>query len=100
MKYCIKVYNDTGKFKLKMLTLKIQRSHNDTIPGEITGSRLLDIGTGPVWYKVYAASWWFGEITLSDISEDNLACLRDWKNGILREQDNMIKYILDVDGNR
>ena len=68
------------------------------ITGEISGERLLDVGSGPTWFMVYAASKWFREITLSDLSEANVTALNNWKDGTEVEEIGLIKYILKLEG--
>lgn len=46
--------------------------------GEISGERLLDIGTGPTVYNLAGAASHFSDIFLSDFSEANRNALWRW----------------------
>ncbi|KAL3871345.1 hypothetical protein ACJMK2_039352 [Sinanodonta woodiana] len=65
--------------------------------GNITGKKLLDVGTGPIPNMAFCAAPWFEEITLSDFSQKNLEFLRKWKDGEINHMGPVFEYLLNLD---
>ncbi|KAL3871342.1 hypothetical protein ACJMK2_039349 [Sinanodonta woodiana] len=65
--------------------------------GNITGTTLLDVGTGPIPNMAFCAAPWFQEITLSDFSPNNREFLRKWKDGEINHMGPVFEYIMRLD---
>ncbi|XP_046352325.2 nicotinamide N-methyltransferase-like [Haliotis rufescens] len=67
--------------------------------GNITGRRLLDIGTGPTIHTVISASNYCDTIYLSDLVPQNRETLRKWLEGSLQHSFRIFfQYVVDRDG--
>ncbi|KAK3593399.1 hypothetical protein CHS0354_021974 [Potamilus streckersoni] len=71
--------------------------HEAFSKGNITGTKLLDVGTGPIPNTVFCAAPWFEDITLSDFSQKNLEFLRKWRDGKINHMGPVFEYILQLD---
>ncbi|KAK3593398.1 hypothetical protein CHS0354_021973 [Potamilus streckersoni] len=71
--------------------------HETFRSGDITGKRLLDIGTGPIPNMAFCAAPWFEEITLSDFSQRNLEFLHKWRDGKINHMDRIFEYLTQLD---
>lgn len=65
--------------------------------GEITGKKLLDVGTGPIPNMAFCAAPWFEEITLSDFTQKNLQFLQKWRVGEINHMGPVFEYLLQLD---
>ncbi|KAL3871346.1 hypothetical protein ACJMK2_039353 [Sinanodonta woodiana] len=58
--------------------------------GEITGQKLLDVGTGPIPNMAFCAAPWFKEITHSDFSQKNLDSIEERQEELRRKISNIV----------
>ncbi len=68
--------------------------------GDLKGTRLLDVGTGPSICSVISATPHFEEVYLSDYVDNNLTALKQWMGGTLEHSfQNAIEFFLKLEGN-
>ncbi|KAL3871349.1 hypothetical protein ACJMK2_039356 [Sinanodonta woodiana] len=79
-----------------MLTFFLDCLKNAFKSGEISGMKLLDIGTGPVLHTAFCAAPWFEEITLSDFDQNNLDFLQKWKDGKISHMGPVFAYLSET----
>ncbi|XP_033730332.1 indolethylamine N-methyltransferase-like [Pecten maximus] len=80
--------------KDEFLQFTLDSLHDAFRTARVTGSRLLDVGTGPTVHSVISGSQHVGEIYLSDYAAQNRKVLTDWWKLGTRPQTGIMEYVL------
>ncbi|XP_069107451.1 nicotinamide N-methyltransferase-like isoform X1 [Argopecten irradians] len=64
----------------------------------LSGKRLLDVGTGPTIHTLITACNHVDEIYLSDFLPQNLQYLEKWRKGEKRQSEQLIDHVMDLEG--
>lgn len=61
-----------------IIVLRYQHILSLTVPGDVSGELLVDIGSGPTLYQVLSGCEVFNKVLLTDFLEVNRKVLRGW----------------------
>ncbi|XP_067662078.1 phenylethanolamine N-methyltransferase-like [Haliotis asinina] len=83
----------------EMIPFMLRSFHDVFSKGEITGKRLLDVGTGPSILSIISASQHCDAVYLSDFLPQCRNVLKDWVDGQLADKFNtFLEYVINLEG--